>query len=229
MTNLPKPLSRLGRALPAALAITLLGACETPLNAIRLGRLSQTEAQAPAVEPRSLALALKLSADSRGLEPESLRQANAMLGSQGRIQSQELSITPFNARGDSFARRLAEALAASGARAPKVLPLPSDGERLAAAARQGWDLELQSEAFVVRTPDCAAAKPNDWMVHPYRGIGALGCANRANIARMAADPRDLMRPRTLEGADGSAAALAIERYQTGEIRDLIDIDFEGDD
>ncbi|THF67251.1 pilus assembly protein PilZ [Pseudothauera nasutitermitis] len=225
----------LPRHRPANLALAilplmlLLAACETPIHAMRASRFPQTVAEAPTVEPRALALALQVSADGQGLTPESLRQANAMLGSQGRLHAQRLSITPFNARGEAFAQRLASALAASGANAPQVLAIPADAERLEVAQRQRWDLELQSEALAVITPDCSVAKPQDWMVHPYRGVGPLGCANRANIARMVSDPRDLTRPRTLEGADGSAAALAVERYQTGELRDLIDINFDNDD
>ena len=56
----------------------------------------------------------------------------------------------------------------------------------------------------------------------------MGCANRANIAAMVSDVRDLRRPRTLAAADGRAAAGAVERYQTGDVRELIDINFNND-
>lgn len=214
------------RLLPLALVVLLAG-CQTPLNDVRAKRFGTGVApQAATAEPRAVALALQVAADGRGLAPESLREANAMLSSQGRIETQVLTLTPFNARGADIAQRLAQALARSGAREPRVEAVPADAQRLAQATDAGWDLELQSEALVVDIPRCGIAKPGEWTIHPYYGVGALGCANRANIARMVSDPRDLSRPRTLEGGDGKAAAGAVERYQTGETRDLLDIDFD---
>ena len=129
-------------------------------------------------------------------------------------------------RGEVLAQRLAQALGRAGARQPRVLGTTLDGERLAQAAEQGWDLELQSEALTLDASRCGIAKPGEVTVHPFYGVGTLGCATRANLARMVSDPRDLSRPRALDGADGKAAAEAVERYQTGETRDLIDINFD---
>ncbi|ENO87637.1 CpaD family pilus assembly lipoprotein [Thauera linaloolentis] len=206
----------------------LLTACETPINALRAQRFDQGHQPAvPAVQPRALALALRAAPDGRGLATESVKQANEMLSSQGRLGAQTLTITPFNARGERLAARLATALERSGARKPTVAPL-ADAQRLAEAAANDWDLELQSEAITVDMERCAIADSSNWTIHPFHGIGALGCANRANIARMVSDPQDLQRPRTLDSADGAAAALAVKRYQEGEIRELIDIDFDND-
>lgn len=224
MKNRPKS-SFTACAFPLVLAL-LLSACETPINGLRASRFAGSEVEAPAVVPRALALALQVSADGQGLAPESIKQANVMLSSQGRLQAQRLSITPFNARGEAVAQRLAKALVSSGAQSPKLLPIPAEAARLELASRQRWDIELQSEALVLNTADCRVADPDAWMLRPYTAIGPLGCANRANIARMTSDPRDLVRPRTLAGADGNAAVMATKRYQEGEVRDLIDIDFE---
>lgn len=214
------------RLLPLVLLVALAG-CQSPIHETRAKRFGTGVApQAITAEPRAVALALQIAPDGRGLSPDSLREANAMLSSQGRIETQVLTLTPFNAQGAELAQRLAQALARSGAREPRVEAVPADAQRLAQATDAGWDLELQSEALAVDIPRCGIAKPNEWTIHPYYGVGALGCANRANIARMVSDPRDLSRPRALEGADGKAAAGAVERYQTGETRDLLDIDFD---
>lgn len=211
---------------PLLLALLLSG-CGTQLNDLRAQRFGPGQAaKAPTVAPRAVALALQAAPDGNGLTAESLKAANELLTRQGRIEAQVLTLTPFNARGEALAQRLAQALARSGARAPRVESVPRDAQRLEQAAQAGWDLELQSEALTVQTDRCGIAKPGDWTIHPYYGVGTLGCANRANLARMVSDPRDLARPRTLEGADGKAAAGAVDRYQTGEIRDLIDIDFD---
>jgi type IV pilus biogenesis protein CpaD/CtpE len=42
-----------------------------------------------------------------------------------------------------------------------------------------------------------------------------GCVNAANLARMVADPRDLVQGRPLGDADGARASLAIETYKKG--------------
>lgn len=207
-----------------ALAMTL-SACETPLNTLRVQRFAGTKAEASAAQPRALALALKTTPDGLALTHDSIEQANAMLLSQGRIQGQSLTITPFNAQGERVATRLAAALERSGAAAPAVLAKPTDADQLASAAANGWDLELQSDALVIQAETCTIAQPQNWMMKPYTGVGALGCATRANIARMVSDPRDLSRPRTLDAADGRAAAAAVDRYQTGKLRDPIDINF----
>lgn len=225
-TTPPMKKTALRRLLPVALALLLSG-CGTQLNDLRAKRFGSGETPAaPAVGPRAVALALQAAPDGNGLTPESLSAANTLLTRQGRIEAQVITLTPFNSRGEELAQRLARALARSGARSPRVEPMPIDAQRLTQAAESGWDLELQSEALNVQTTRCSIAKPDDYTIHPYYGVGTLGCANRANLARMVSDPRDLMRPRTLEGGDGKAAAGAVERYQTGEIRDLIDIDFD---
>ena len=215
-------LSSLLLATGLALGLT---ACETPLNTLRAKRLSTTEAMAPTIAPRALALALQVSPDELALTPASLSEANAMLNSQGRLSTQILTITPLSDKGVLMAPKLAAALKRSGAPTPNLQAKPADEQRLAQAASQGWDLELQSDAMVVSSENCAIAKPTRWMLRPYDAVGPLGCASRNNIAAMISDPRDLLRPRTLDGGNGAAAALAVDRYQHGQIRDLIDIDF----
>lgn len=45
------------------------------------------------------------------------------------------------------------------------------------------------------------------------GAPWLGCANRANLAAMAAEPEDLKRGRALTPASGLSAAQAVEAYE----------------
>lgn len=214
------------RLLPLALVVLLAG-CQTPLNDLRSKRFGNGVVPVAAgARHHALALALQADPSGQGLTPESLREANAMLTRQGRIDQQVLTLTPFNAQGEMLAQRIAQTLTRAGARAPRVEPIPLDAERVAEANDGGWTLELQSEALALNVTDCRIARPDGVTLSPYYSVGALGCANRANMARMVSDPRDLSRPRTLEGGDGKAAAGAIERYQTGETRDLIDIDFD---
>jgi pilus assembly protein CpaD len=217
---------RLGQTvLAGCVAVLALTACETPLNNMRAHRFAPSTPAATNVAPSALALALKVAPDGAGLTPDSLRELNAMLNSQGRLSQQKLAIVPFSPQGQQLASRLAAALVASGAVAPVIRARPADAVLLSEAASNQWDLELQSEAMVLSIAPCQVARPDEWALHPYQGVGQLGCANRSNIARMTSDPRDLVRPRTLDGGDGRVAGAAIERYQSGQLRTPIDINF----
>jgi type IV pilus biogenesis protein CpaD/CtpE len=48
----------------------------------------------------------------------------------------------------------------------------------------------------------------------------FGCANRANLAAMVADPADLDRGRALAPAQGDAAIAAVQRYRKGQVTPL---------
>lgn len=167
----------------------------------------------------------------RVITDESIESANKFLLSQGPIRRQVLTVVPLSERGEKLARRLAEALEEAGAQEPKLAVYVNEktGKRDFPDRRVSWDLELISEAYVVHAPECEVADPTRWTIEPYEAVGTLGCANNANIAMMVSDPKDLLRPRALEGADGTASNLAVQKYQTGDQEDLIDIDFSQED
>lgn len=204
-----------------------LTACETPLNRLRANRLAGgSTLTSTTVASRALVVGLKVDEDGRKLTRQSILDANSMLNDQGRLPAQMLTITPYSQRGEVIAQSLARALVGNGARKPVIEARPQGTAESQDAQRMGWDLELQSDALVVSLPDCKIGNPDRLMMSPFDGMGPLGCATRANLAAMVSDPRDLQRPRTLDGGNGAAAVGAVTRYQTGEIRDLIDIDFE---
>ena len=185
--------------------------------------------------PRARALYLQAAAEGVGLKAESLDAANDLLTTQGPIGKQTLTLVPLSPAGERVAPRLARALRDAGARVVHlgVYEVQGGAEsepgRELARQQEGWDVELISEAVVVEIPDCTVAKPDEWTVSPFESVGTLGCASNANIAAMISDPRDLLRPRVLGPADGKVAESAVKRYRNDEIKDLIDIDFSGDD
>ena len=210
-----------------ALAALMLSGCEATLNNIRGSHFGQGVAPtSPTIGPRTLAIALKTSADGSALESQSIQKANELLTHQGPIEKQKITLIPLSEKGVQLAPQLSQALKRSGAIAIQIAPLSADQAVVAQAQAEGWDLDLQSQALVVEVERCKVANPNAWSIHPYYGVGALGCANRANLARMTADPRDIVRPQTLDGASAAVAAAAVNRYQRGEIRELIDINFD---
>ncbi len=88
------------------------------------------------------------------------------------------------------------------------------GERLAPAASDAIAV-LVTRAVVI-PPDCEQELP----ARGYRPVWVVGCATNANFGQMVYDPLDLLEGRGMEGADGEARALAIQRYRENETTPL---------
>ena len=199
----------------------LLGACDRTVNDQRIALYAPQSPQAPIRAVPSAMVAHLSATAGGGMSRESLADLNTLLARQGRLSQQTLTLRPATPAGEQVGKRLGEVLTQLGARQVIVAPTQLD-------KAQGADLQVVSEALVAQIPDCTISDPSRSAVKPYRAIGDLGCANRANIARMVADPRDLNRAQSLEGADGVAAVNAVERYQRHETVELLDINFNKD-
>lgn len=205
-----------------ALSVLLVG-CDRQLNQMRESRFTPYKtAEAPTVAPSALVASLKANGNG-SFTAESLDNLNTLLRVQGRLRQQTLTLQPYTPSGERLAQRLADVLREQGAVAEQVIVMPS---RLEASEAQEWDLQVVSEALVVKVPDCTIADQQAWTVKPYQAVGPLGCANRANLAAMVSDPRDLVRPQALDGGDGINAVNAVGRYHDDEVRELLDIDFQ---
>ncbi len=55
-----------------------------------------------------------------------------------------------------------------------------------------------------------------------QGLWVPNGANQANLRAMAADPRDLVTGQSDSRADGAVVTAAINRYRTGQVKDLPD-------
>lgn len=212
------------RPLHALLVLPLLVVgCDRHFNTMRESRFAPYKTEAPAsVAPSALVASLQASGNG-SFTADSLANLNTLLKAQGRLSQQTLTLQPYTPSGERLAQRLASVLRDQGARAEQVIVMPS---RLEGAKGNSWDLQVVSEALVVTVPDCSIANERAWTVKPYQAIGPMGCATRANIARMVSDPRDLMRPQALDTGDGMAAVNAVGRYHDDDVRELLDIDFQ---
>lgn len=207
--------------LPLVTLAVLVSGCDRHLNTLREQRFSPfTPVPQATVAPSALMTSLKASG-SGSFTAESLDNLNSLLAAQGRLHNQHLTLQPYTPSGDRLAQRLAQLLRDQGAAQVSIRP-----SRLEASEARDWDLQVVSEAIVAKIPDCSVANAQVWTVKPYQAVGQLGCASRANIAAMVADPRDLARPRTLDSADGIHAVGAMKRYHEDEVRELLDIDFQ---
>ncbi|WP_394183457.1 CpaD family pilus assembly lipoprotein [Marinomonas posidonica] len=209
----------------SVLGLILLSGCDHTVHQLREGPVSfDSDAnRSYTVKPTASSISLIVK-DSGGLDKGSLRGLNALLNNQGRISNQKIRIQALTEKGESFTLRLKQSLIEAGLIAQNVTILPY-------VYRENigkWDVKLTSEALVVVKADCAIADDKTWTVNPYEGVGVLGCANRSNIAQMVVNPRDLMRPGSLDSADAVTAVGAMTRYQEAKTIELLDIDFSKD-
>ena len=206
-----------------ALACVLLSGCEHTINHWREGNeTTATGEHYPIkVAPSLSAVSLTVS-PNQGLSATSLHDLNTLLGNQGRIERQTITVQPYTTQGQQFADKLKVVLQNIGAKQVRVLP------KVYQAEKHHWDLRVQSQALVVSVPDCKIHNPDTWTTKPYESVGPLGCATRANLAKMVSDPADLIRAKSLDLADGEAALQAVKRYQEDDLKELIDIDFNED-
>jgi pilus assembly protein CpaD len=105
--------------------------------------------------------------------------------------------------------------------------MSSYGEKVPAAAgegpeawRQNRRVEVVIERYLVTLPACP-----DWSRESGTDFANLphsnqGCATETNLGLMVADPKDLVRGRSLGPADGVHEAEAIVRYRTGKVVEL---------
>ena len=200
-------------------ALTLaLPSCTREVNAVRASKFTDLPQQAVEVTPSVVTLPLHTTPAGRGLAAESALELDDALAHQGRLSSQRVTLVSHTPQGDRVARRLGRILVDRGLPASQLRVTRS--ERGAADAIEGEALTLVSRAVVAEVPDCAIADPQAWTVTPFSAVGALGCANRANLARMVSDPRDLVRPHVLAPGDGIQSDAAVARYQKDNVREL---------
>jgi pilus assembly protein CpaD len=86
--------------------------------------------------------------------------------------------------------------------------------------QQNRRVELVLERYLVTLPACpdwSRESGTDFANLPHSNFG---CATQADLGLMVADPRDLVRGRTLGPADGVQEAEGIVRYRTGKVIEL---------
>ncbi|AEF53248.1 CpaD family pilus assembly protein [Marinomonas posidonica] len=214
--------------------LLFLSGCDHTVHRLRNGS-AEAEKGTPAfvVKPTVSSISLTLQ-ENGSLKRSALDAVNALLRNQGRLSSQEIWLQPYTDKGDEFASHLKASLLSLGVQENKLEVLPIQYQATATSPSstkdkpEAWDLSLRSEAMVVVTKNCGIQDSQAWSVNPYKAIGTLGCANRVNLAQMVADPRDLIRGRTLDDADGIHAVEAMTRYHESDVTPLLDIDFNED-
>ena len=206
----------------ASLTLLTITGCSQQLHNMRESRLANGP-KPEAYDVKPSVRSVDLSIDQHGhISADSSAAANQLLNQQGALRNQHLLIIPGTDAELPNAHKIAEQLARSGALTSQLQVLQPADDGLGEG-----QVQLISRALVVDIPDCRNDS-EQWTVNPYAAFNNLGCANRANIARMVSDPTDLARPQVLAPADGAHAREAITRYRENDTTELLDIDFSND-
>lgn len=85
----------------------------------------------------------------------------------------------------------------------------------------GSGIHVTIERYVVIPPSCADfSNPNEWS-QSYKSSN-FGCSDESALGMMVANPRDLVRGRTLEGSSGKVMADGVKRYLDDKVKALPD-------
>jgi len=94
-------------------------------------------------------------------------------------------------------------------------------DRILVASRDaaGGDasVELNYISYQARTASCGDWSEDLSFTAANRTAANLGCATQHNLAAMVADPRDLMGPRPMDGADAARRQAVIGNYEAGKV------------
>ncbi|MGI9510341.1 MAG: CpaD family pilus assembly lipoprotein [Geminicoccaceae bacterium] len=101
-----------------------------------------------------------------------------------------------------------------GERAPVAM---GSGER---AWQQNRRVEIVLERYLVTPPACPDWSRRTGVDYANQPHTNFGCATETNLGLMIADPRDLVKGRTLAPADGVHQAEGIVRYREGQQPEL---------
>jgi type IV pilus biogenesis protein CpaD/CtpE len=103
---------------------------------------------------------------------------------------------------------------ALGERSPIV---PTDMEP---GLSRNRSVEVIATVYEVQLPACPDWSRNLGFDPLNLPLSNLGCANAANLGLMIADPKDLVRGRSIGEADGAREAEAIVRYRADKVKAL---------
>lgn len=94
------------------------------------------------------------------------------------------------------------------------------GRKSTSSSSSGVNLIL--EKYLVIPPSCADFSQPIGDARQAHAPSNFGCATVANLGMMVANPRDLIKGRSLGASDGAVMAAGVDRYRKDKIKDLID-------
>lgn len=100
--------------------------------------------------------------------------------------------------------------------ADRINELGINRDRILVATTSSAQIEVNYISYQARTAACGDWSEDLFYTADNRTAANFGCSNQHNIAAMVADPRDLLVPRAMDGADAVRRQTVIGNYESGK-------------
>lgn len=153
---------------------------------------------------------LKVSASPAGIESQDMAKFQAFVADYQTHGNGKIVISVANgASANAEVASIAERINALGVSRDQILVANHDVQA------NDYRVELNYISYQANTAPCG-----DWsedLAHTFDNKTAsnLGCSVQHNIAAMVADPRDLLGPRPMDGADAGRRGTVVTNYEKG--------------
>ena len=189
-------------------ALLVAGSCSAPSGGEKMTFDDPIANHPILVQPSSQSL--RLSVSPAGIAPADAAHFEAFVGDYQAHGNGKIVISaPQGGLASAELAMLADRINAMGVNRNQILIASRDAEP------GDGRLELNYVSYRANTAPCGDWSENLAYTMDNKTAANLGCAVQHNIAAMAADPRDLMGPGQMGGADAARRATVITNYEKG--------------
>jgi pilus assembly protein CpaD len=189
-------------------AVLTAGSCSSPSGDEKTVFDDPTANHPILVQPSSQSL--KVNVSPAGIAPADTAHLDAFVGGYQAHGNGKIVISaPVGPLANVEVTWIADRINAMGVSRDQILVANRD------AAPGDGQVELNYVSYQANTAPCGDWSEDLSYTIDNKTASNLGCAVQHNIAAMVADPRDLMGPRPMGGADADRRATVITNYEKG--------------
>lgn len=200
----------------ALLALTMLAGACTPVEALWTPADTPREVTVVRAERAAQLPIAQLPATRNRLAAADTAQLRRLIEELGEPRRTRVTISLPADADQSQAVPVVRALAGFGVDSSNITV--GQQPRGDSAAVRG--IAVTAELYAAVPPRCPDWHRTVMDDDSFRPSSNFGCANANNLAAMLADPGDLVAPRRLGPADGTAQEAAVDRYKTNKVTPL---------
>ncbi|MEZ9568530.1 CpaD family pilus assembly lipoprotein [Vibrio splendidus] len=184
-------MNKLSLLLPALIA--LAGCAPTPTT------------QQPSVDVVSVTNKLTLTLSGKTLSAQEKADISDFIARRGTLSNLMVKIENTTQKGESQSEKVRLRLIESGL-------YPSQISVSDTAAQGKGDITIFVESYRAKVTACDAGKTPRTTLNAYRTQRNFGCANANALAKMVANPKDLIVGQPIDSAQGQKAVSSIDNY-----------------
>ena len=189
-------------------ALLVAASCSTPSGAEKMTFDDPVANHPILVQPSSQSL--KVNVSPAGIAPADTAHFEAFVSDYQAHGNGKIVISaPAGALANAEVALIADRINAMGVNRSQIFVANRD------AAPGDGQIELNYVSYQANTAPCGDWSENLSYTMDNKTAANLGCAVQHNIAAMVADPRDLIGPQQMGGADAARRAAVINNYEKG--------------